>query len=124
MDEQMKVVAVDGMSGRALDYAVAQATGRNIIAVKHWSDKENYRPSTNWCQCGPLIARHRIRLMPPYPGVSKHSDLDVQWMARAEHSDDHIYGETPEIAICRAIVSAAFGDVYGIPVQLLEVSNG
>jgi len=56
--------------------------------------------STNWALAGPLVEKHR---------------LDVYWLAgrwRADIQRLPMYaaGDTPLIAICRAVVRAAFGD--------------
>lgn len=56
----------------------------------------------NWQECGPMIERFRLHLFP----------LGALWGAR--HSlavnGKECVGETPQLAICRAVVAGKFGD--------------
>lgn len=56
--------------------------------------------ATDWTWCGPLLKRDIIRLE---WDTSKPSR---QWMALAKHGVLVIYNETPQIAICRAVIAA------------------
>jgi hypothetical protein len=64
-----------------------------------------YDPSTNWGRSGPLIEKH---------GIELENLVDpVRWAAAIwtdSRTNRYGYGDTPLIAICRAVVSAAFGD--------------
>lgn len=60
--------------------------------------------STNWAQGGPLLEKHQMEL-----------EFDVRgfWRARTVKQLAHMDGDAPLIAICRAVVRAAFGDEVG-----------
>lgn len=58
--------------------------------------------STNWALCGPLL--------PKVGGVNRHMfDTGAEWWA-PDYDCGGESGKTPLIAICRAVVRAAFGD--------------
>lgn len=57
--------------------------------------------STNWALTGPLVEDREIALHYVQPS----EDYGPTWMANYE-----TYGDTALIAICRAVVRAAFGD--------------
>lgn len=64
--------------------------------------------STNWALAGPLVEKHHLML---------ESDMGQKWQASVllQDSDGGPYwgfdeAGTPLIAICRAVVRAAFGD--------------
>lgn len=59
--------------------------------------------STNWALTGPLVEKHRLDLISAYSG---------DWFVTSLRHDmsDRGQGDTPLIAICRAVVRAAFGD--------------
>lgn len=112
---------------------------------------EGYRPSTNWIQCGQLMTTYQIFIEPPHD-VHK-SMLDEKgnpkgcwetyesWHASvstrvAERPPREAFegwyfpggpyraeGETPQIAICRAVVAAKLGDEVDIPDELMEVGE-
>lgn len=56
--------------------------------------------STNWALTGPLVEKHRLNVVERVQG----------WRAYDAYS---AIGDTPLIAICRAVVRAAFGDEVG-----------
>lgn len=60
--------------------------------------------STNWALAGPLVEKHGMTVRPPEAFVpwEAHAWRDSYWYEGA--------GDTPLIAICRAVVRAAFGD--------------
>jgi Protein of unknown function (DUF2591) len=60
--------------------------------------------STSWWLSGPLIDKHGMTVRPPERCVpwEAHAWRDSYWYEGA--------GNTPLIAICRAVVRAAFGD--------------
>lgn len=60
--------------------------------------------STNWSMGGPLIKKYSLWL-------SDDADVGVFYASKAPHMNEAIQeGDTPLIAICRAVVRAAFGD--------------
>lgn len=108
------------LTGALLDYYVARAEGvpaeQLEIRQVQRSDKHHcvHIPHAfaavvvdyyDWHQCGPLVAKHRPCLEPCWP--------DGGWYVRAKDKPcdgDQVYGTTPQEAICRAVVRAAFGD--------------
>ena len=60
--------------------------------------------STNWALTGPLVEKHTVELENPVDPVRWRA---IHWGA-AGWTDAE--GDTPLIAICRAVVRAAFGD--------------
>lgn len=117
----------------ALDWAVAKAVSRHAIVspkpggiedVRISVQKEDpllwdeWSPSTNWDQCGPLIDKDGISLIPPCPA---HNDWDAyicddigNTIGAAERC------ETALIAVCRAVVSANLGDNVQVPTELIK----
>lgn len=70
----------------------AQSDARDVPA-------EVLRYSTDWAQGGPLIEEYGLAIEPCPPA----------WWAN-EPDSPAVMGDTPLIAICRAVVRAAFGD--------------
>lgn len=98
------------LKGGALDFATAVADGfdadylkRNPNAIPEYSEY--------WNDCGDLITEHEINL----------SNEDGEWFASmAPHMNECIQsGETPQIAICRAVVINFLGDEVDIPDDLV-----
>ncbi|MDQ7510998.1 phage protein NinX family protein [Salmonella enterica] len=142
----MKVKTAE-LSGRALDWAVARLSRLPLFEMGlsgNWPGNHKvteaslsgeilirdltgqltlekslhsspYSPSTDWSQCGPLIAAYGVWL----------SDKDGAFTASCKpHFDIAIYdAETPQIAICRAVVAARLGDEVDIPDELMEVGE-
>lgn len=107
-------VKVTELSGAALDWAVANATG-DFTPNKHFDDEGNLqrwvehysdcRPSTDWSQGGPLIEREKIAI---------DFDHDV-WNASKYDTNWYISGPTPLIAAMRCYVRNKLGDEVDIP---------
>ena len=131
----MKVKTAE-LSGRALDWAVAIAEGYHPDRPQDGQLKRNnryivvgdksvhrpywYLPSTDWTFCGPLIEQFKV-------GISEFGD---SWMASimADDEDIDLYkvlecGDTPMVAICRAVVASKLGDEVDIPDELMEVGE-
>ncbi|OTA15015.1 hypothetical protein Xbed_03626 [Xenorhabdus beddingii] len=101
------------LTGRALDWAVARATRTTMPSINQWIIWDDYHPSTNWLVCGQLIEEFSIRL--------GHALL---WSANCHYvSDDYLDGETPQIAICRAVVAAKLGEEVDIPDEIFDWSE-
>lgn len=99
---------INELTGAALDWAVMQCEGtRKDIDFVWWTDE--YSPSTDWTQGGPIIERERIRLDPR--GV---------WVAGHDSSNDEYLGPTPLIAAMRCYVASKLGDEIEIPEELKE----
>lgn len=128
-------VKTSELSGPLLDWAVAIASAQPVVIIPwagksdastghkmkyHWHrlfvdvdvDREEWSPSIDWAQGGPLIQKHNVWLAAPY------GDRRC-WNASYHTSQDHQDGDTALIAACRAIVSAKLGDVVSVPVELI-----
>jgi len=125
------------LTGAALDWAVAKCEGgfdlhqRTDWHNKPWAfffrDDEDpervdkfylneYKPSTNWAQGGPIIEREGIDLCKQY---ALNSDTD--WVARLEWLDESHgegFGPTPLIAAMRCYVASKLGDEIELPTEL------
>lgn len=111
------------LAGAALDWAVAQVEGVKVkvngafsekvfIGSKSGLIKGLYKPSTDWSQCGPLIAKIKIGFGPVRGGWVAHPhrpNAPTEWLA-ADH---------PLVAICRAIVADKLGMVVSVPKELM-----
>lgn len=107
----MKVKTAE-LSGVQLDYAVAVAVnwGDGGYLARHMRFVPEY--STDWSRCGELISEYRVWLQP-------RSDINY---ASVMHPKGVIagHGNTPQIAICRAVVASKLGDEADIPDELME----
>lgn len=119
----MKIKASE-LSGVALDWAVAQATGEDVqvgSGVKQISVKCQipglltcWSPSSNWSQGGPLIERFRIHVdMMIYDDIVRYSEANLPDQPTYE------IGDTPLQSACRAIVAAKLGDEVDVPEGLV-----
>ncbi|WP_265532567.1 phage protein NinX family protein [Pseudomonas saponiphila] len=74
-----------------------------------------YQPSTDWAQGGPLIEAFKLDLEHDHdrsrPWVS-YQIVDPRLTTKG------FAGETPLIAVCRAIVASHFGDTVSVPKEL------
>lgn len=125
--------------------------GGNGCSYYNGSGLKTFSPSTDWSQCGPLMTTYQIFIEPPHD-VHK-SMLDEKgnpkgcwetyesWHASvstrvAERPPREAFegwyfpggpyraeGETPQIAICRAVVAAKLGDEVDIPDELMEATR-
>ena len=133
----MAKLKVSGLEGAQLDYWVTKAVGKNVSDVefvecydvndpdneylcpKGWVEDDeggfqmdDYSPSTNWQQGGPLIEEHGILVQPI--SVQLSSPMTVtKWGAFVKFFGsevDEYEGSTPLIAAMRCIVSSKYGD--------------
>lgn len=110
------------LSGAALDWAVATCTpnSKPIISVHKNSKGATvyfseglynagipYRPSTDWCQGGPIIEQNNISVL-RYCG---------EWAAQISGSPMH-YADTHLVAAMRCYVASKLGDEVEIPEEL------
>lgn len=133
----------DELSGALLDYWVARAEGlplccdwnqgEYILVGTGKGDLEQFSPSTDWAEGGPLIERDHIFLNPPsevhYNGGPNHGWHRYDyWRATVSSATRTLEpknefqksmnvrpvgrgsGETPLIAAMRALVASHFGD--------------
>jgi hypothetical protein len=97
------------LTGAALDWAAAKCEGRKDNDFGWWWD--NYKPSTDWSQGGPIIEREGITTI--------HFGDD--WQARK--GDGHWQGELTKgptllIAAMRRYVASKLGDEIEIPKEI------
>jgi hypothetical protein len=114
----------DDLTGAALDWAVAKCLPDDTLAVyfdedtgeplcrDDWPDNQEFKPSTDWAQGGPIIERE---------GLDIRKIRTAHAMAwRSVTFDDSIkqYGPTPLIAAMRCYVASKLGDDIEIPEEL------
>jgi len=110
------------LTGRALDWAVAQSAGHLesgvcfVMGGEVWDTRnsdpdfpEQYSPPTNWSQAGPIIERERIGL--------KWLDGVSLWEAESAYYPT-MHGPTPLIAAMRCYVASRLGDEVELPEEL------
>jgi len=135
MNGMIEVKTAD-LIGSALDWAVAQAAGwvsAKIVAIMtpsktyyeiHAPSGLELRPSTDWCQCGPLIAKYQVALVPEAHDGNEGAEMSDRWYADVYYSGGQQYTtghcDTALIAACRAIVATVFGDMVSVPKELIE----
>ncbi|MBL0581662.1 phage protein NinX family protein [Aeromonas caviae] len=116
------LVKTEELDGHALDWAVAVANGLNAEKNGLRYDLRGrptvagefavyYQPSKNWLQCGPLIEKYNIC-------VSAQGE-PTEWSASVGRSTDEMFGKTPMVAICRALVAEKVGDEVMVPALLV-----
>ncbi|HFE8594396.1 phage protein NinX family protein [Citrobacter freundii] len=112
----MVKVKTSDLTGRALDWAVAETDGGKRIFTTRKEFGLNVAKkiippySSSWAYCGPLIERHSVGFS-ELP-VTYEATVETNFMKCISH------GETPLIAICRAVVASKFGDEVDIPDEL------
>ena len=111
------------LTGAALDWAVAKCEGatnlRHDTVVtwwftlngedralsRGWSTKQNFAPSTDWAQGGPIIEREHIAV-----------DWDgAAWCASDNDNPIACYGPAPLIAAMRCYVASKLGSEVEVP---------
>lgn len=107
---------VSELEGAELDYWVAKAEGFFLLGVGKCTliGNDEFSPSKNWSQGGPIIEREQITIYSPNIGDVP----DVPWSANilGDLTDKGIvgqaegYGPTPLIAAMRAFVASKFGE--------------
>lgn len=125
----MKMIKTSELIGAALDWVVAKCEiGKPIESflddvVPHPS-YNNFRPSTNWSQGGPIIEREKIDVQYDKDRVFDPDEKIERWFASKpfEVIPDAYwveYGPTPLIAAMRCYVASKLGDEVEIPEELL-----
>jgi hypothetical protein len=119
------------LDGSALDWAVAQVEGRatriylcpvmdeyKVAATVPGGDLQSaWMPSIDWAQGGPLIEKYRADLCFERDGLYHAELCDSEGMQLSPYTG--VYGSTPLIAACRAIVAAKLGDLVSVPAELV-----
>ena len=113
------------LTGAALDWAVAKCEPDSTLELYFDNetgeplchddcyDNQEFRPSTDWAQGGPIIERDGIWLQPE---VGKEETASA-WYAVSMDGHD-AYGPTPLIAAMRCYVTSKLGDEVEIPEEL------
>lgn len=142
-----KTMNVSELTGSALDYAVDRAAhgtkySEQLSVIRTSGDA--FRPSSSWRACGPLMEKWQISVRPPHnvhksmvgPGGKRTGVWECYecWTATISTNAAEkppvnplfpisgCYrgaGDTPQLAICRAIASMG-GDQIDIPFELLK----
>lgn len=115
----IKVETIE-LEGAALDWAVAKAVGLAAYTqpdgpVYRPDNGEEWTPTTDWSQAGPLIDEYDVGLVKMEYG---------DWCAAAyctEVSAFNDTGPTPLIAAMRAIVATKLGAAVEVPTELAGV---
>ena len=98
------------LTGAALILAVQQCeASRKDIDFAWWT--EEYDPTTNWAQGGPIIERERVSTQT----TESHWDAD---MTTPEGKFIQAEGPTPLIAAMRCYVASKLGDTIDVPEEL------
>lgn len=69
-----------------------------------------YRPSTDGGQAMELVKEHGICVRPSVTVNGKVAAWAAEWVFPMKNNHKGYAGTTPEIAICRAVVAAKFGE--------------
>ena len=125
------IVKTAELTGAALDWAVAKADGcvlyKDITlngAWRVWGRNphpdsaqllEEWSPSTNWSQGGPIIELEKIECYPNDPVMPKAIIVP----SAEKHFYFRQYGPTILVAAMRAYVASKFGDEIEIPDDLM-----
>jgi hypothetical protein len=104
------------LKGAALDWAVAKCEDpswetNEFQLYREWH-LENWKPSTDWSQGGPIIEREKIRLDTTW------NCEDGYWSARIDSVGGWWQGDTPLIAAMRCFVASKLGDDVEVPDEL------
>jgi hypothetical protein len=112
------------LTGAALDWAVAKCEPDDTLAIyfdestgeplcrDDWPNNQEYKPSTDWAQGGPIIFRE---------GIGTYR-LNNVWSAHCPVNGSSIHaccdGPTPLIAAMRCYVASKLGDTVDVPAEL------
>jgi hypothetical protein len=109
------------LTGATLDWAVAKCEGQPVFwneddAALYCGDgvpnfmgmrgDQEYRPSADWAQGGPIIEREFINISYDDVWSAEDVEMETQW------------GDTPLIAAMRCYVASKLGDQVDIPEKL------
>ena len=111
------LINVNELSGPALDWAVAKCekiedfNDDNRPYLKHCTIYEEYSPSSNWAQGGPIIEKKQISINK----LPLHCVADIRDRYTTILS---MYGPTPLIVAMRCYVASELGNKIEIPNNL------
>lgn len=119
-------VKVSEASGRVLDWMVALAEGatnlcydtvccwwftlegKDRVLSSGWSESQNWNPSTNWEQGGPIIERIEGLLFKSW--LESKSETKCEAHIHNYDGDWVAFGPTPLVAALRCYVTSKLGD--------------
>lgn len=131
----MKTVTMNTaeLVGNALDWAVAQAIGKDVAVSRQYADGgrrvvvwyhhgrngidgRSYCPSEHWSDGGPLLKEYAIGFV----GIATQSG--GAWRAFSSPEDKSYEGIGPDhlVAACRLVVGAELGETVEVPEQLVQ----
>ena len=132
---------VSELEGVALDWAVAKCEPDSTLEIyfdnetgeplchDDWSDNQEFRPSTNWAQGGPIIEREMLDLRKVYSNGRPSTNPYDCWKAEIVFRDEKLvagdffaYGPTPLIAAMRCLIASKLGDEVEVPKELICTS--
>ena len=95
------------LQGAALDWAVAKCSGTTMMA---FFTRNEYAPSTDWEQGGPIIEREEIAVTP-------YATSGAGWFAKLPTPTGGVLrsGPTPLIAAMRCYVTSKLSDEVEMP---------
>lgn len=110
------------LTGAALDWAVAKVTKcedlhitpQNLVIFFRYGEPENWEPSTNWAQGGPIMEREGIGATVVSPSG------DEMWLGANYKGRFVEYGATCLVACMRTYVASKLGDEVEIPAELMD----
>jgi len=103
------------LTGAALDWAVGYIMGEKLrILDRQIVWPEDYSPSTDWAQGGPIIEREGISV--DRVGGAWTADIADSVGGYIEHTES---GTTPLLAAMRCYVASKLGDEVEIPEELI-----
>ena len=104
------------LQGAALDWAVAKCSGTTMMA---FFSRNEYTPSTDWAQGGPIIEREKLTVAPndqkAYVGQEAWSAYRIETLFTDQGDREYQTGSTPLIAAMRCYVTSKLGDEVEIP---------
>ena len=134
----MKTIKVSEATERQLDWMVSTLTNPEwdyedrAYNTFDWIDTgdtndEQYSPSTDWAQGGPIIEREGINLSVDYQDSALSNDMvQIGWKGNLWNNSvpgtagflQWAYGPTPLIAAMRCFVISKLGDTVEVPEEL------
>lgn len=116
------------LTGAALDWAVAKCEPDDTLAIyfdedtgeplcyDDWKDNQEYKPSSDWSQGGPIIEREGLQLRKR----NDHHFPAPFWQAGQWSDITLTPGPTPLIAAMRRYVASKLGDTVDVPEELCK----
>ena len=101
-------VKTSELQGAALDWAVAEC--EQFV-------EDEFEPSENWADGGPIIEREEISIE---FGRAEFKSAWVAYKLGSPHEDNPKFGSTPLIAAMRCYVASKLGDEVDVPDELME----